>query len=168
MTLWARIRRTPSWWIPIVLVVIVCVAILVQVIAWGSEEPGPRATMSPSAATTRSHSYQSGPESFVQQLRAGRVDMVVIDDLSETIDVTPKGPVVEHYRVSYPSLEELITLLAERSGVAVRTKEPPLWTGLLAYLLPLALVAVAGGTLGYVLGRRRGRREAIAAAGSPE
>jgi H+/Cl- antiporter ClcA len=161
MTFWARIHRPPTWWIPIGLVVIVCAAILVQVFVGSSEEPGPSATK------TASHSYQSGPESFVQQLRAGRVDSLVIDDVSETIDVTTKAPVVKRYSVSYPGLEELITLLAEPSGVVVTTKEPLWWITTLVLLVPLVLAAAVGGSLGYVLGRRRGRKEAAAAIPGP-
>jgi hypothetical protein len=159
----SRIRRTPTWWIPVGLAVIVGVAVLAQVLFRGSEEPGSGATKSGATEAKRSHSYAGGPESFVQQLRAGRVDAVVIDEAAEEIKVTTKGPVVERYRVSYPSLDELLTLLAERSGVKVTTTEPPWWFGLVL-LLPLAVAAVAGGALGYVLGRRRGRKDALAVA----
>lgn len=163
MTLWTRIRRTPAWWIPVVLVVIVCVAILAQVALRGSLETKPSATSTatkPSATATISHSFQSGPPSFAQQLRAGQVEAVVIDDVSGTIDVTTKGPVVEHYRVEYPSLEQLIRLLAEPSGVAITTKDEPWWPYLLVVGLPLLFSATIGGALGYLLGRRRGRKDA--------
>jgi hypothetical protein len=108
MTFWTRVRRTPTWWIPIVLVVIVSVAVLVQVLLRGPEQTRPSAT------STASHTFQSGPPSFARQLQAGKVEAVVIDDVSGTIDVTTRGP-VERYRVEYLS-QELIALLTERSA----------------------------------------------------
>jgi hypothetical protein len=166
MSVWSRLRRTPAWWVPVVLVAVVGAAVLVQVLLRDSGQPAPSATSSsPSSATsTAGHSFRSVPESFEQQLRAGRVKSVVIDEVSQTIDVTAKGPVVERYSVEYPSLDELMALLTERSGVVVTFYKPPWWADLLLMGLIFLIVATAGGVLGYVLGRRRGRRDAARAA----
>jgi hypothetical protein len=162
MSLLTRIRRTPSWWIPAVLAVIVVVAVAVQVIMRGAAPAGPSATRS------TGHSFASGASSFTRQVRAGQIDAVVVNEASRSIDVTTKGPVPEHYRVDYPSLDRLLGLLGERAGVRVTMKPPTAWLDAIVLLLPLAVAATLGAAMGYVLGRRRGRREATAGAGVTE
>ena len=86
------------------------------------------------------YTYEGGSHSFVSQLNAGKVQSVLINTSSQTIQVTPtSGPT---YTTGYPDSTLLSQQLAAHPGVTVAatSSSGSSWTGLLILLLPVVLI----------------------------
>ncbi len=97
-------------------------------------------TMRGGSGSTVHYSYAGGSQSFVSQLDAGKVQSVLINTSSQTIQVTPtSGPT---YTTGYPDSTLLAQQLAAHPGVTVAatSSSGSSWTGLLMLLLPVVLI----------------------------
>ena len=110
-------------------------------------------TMRGGSGSTVHYSYAGGSQSFVSQLDAGKVQSVLINTSSQTIQVTPtSGP---GYTTGYPDSTLLAQQLAAHPGVTVAATSSggSAWTSLLTLLLPVVLII---GFMMFMLRRMQG------------
>ena len=112
---------------------ILIVVILALFINWAinrSDEPGVEYT------------YSGPGNSFVTDLKAGRVESVVMNTRDQILEVTTTADPPVQYEVAYPSTDETTKLIESQPNVALTAVNPKSawWASALTFILPFALI----------------------------